>query len=77
MSDFKEYFDLMVNTPILKGLALVVSSVIVAKLVDMVFTLIFKRLVNATKTTLDDRILQLLHKPIFYSILLNKIKLSI
>ena len=31
--------------------------------------LIFKRLVDRTKTSLDDRILQLLHKPIFYSIL--------
>ena len=69
MSDFKEYFDLMANTPVLKGLALVVLSVMIAKLVDMVFTLIFKRVVNTTKTTLDDRILQLLHKPIFYSIL--------
>ena len=52
-------------------------SIVSAKFVDMVFTFIFKRLVSSTKTTLDDRILQLLHKPIFYSILFVGFILSI
>ena len=69
MPDLKEYFDLMINTPALRGLTIIALSIITAKLVDMVFTFIFKRVVNKTKTTLDDRILHLLHKPIFYSIL--------
>ena len=69
MFDLNSYFDLISNTPILRGLTLVILSIVAAKLVDMVFTFIFKRVVNKTKTTLDDRILQLLHKPIFYSIL--------
>ena len=69
MFDLNSYFELITNTPILRGLTLVTLSIVAAKLVDMVFTFIFKRVVNKTKTTLDDRILQLLHKPIFYSIL--------
>ena len=69
MFNLNSYFDLITNTPILRGLTLVTLSIVAAKLVDMVFTFIFKRVVNKTKTTLDDRILQLLHKPIFYSIL--------
>ena len=69
MFDLNSYFDIITNTPILRGLTLVTLSIVAAKLVDMVFTFIFKRVVNKTKTTLDDRILQLLHKPIFYSIL--------
>jgi len=35
----------------------------------MIFTRIFKRIVNKTQTNLDDRILELLHRPIYYSIL--------
>ena len=69
MFDLNSCFDIITNTPILRGLTLVTLSIVAAKLVDMVFTFIFKRVVNKTKTTLDDRILQLLHKPIFYSIL--------
>ena len=53
----------------MKGLVLVALSIAVAKLVDLIFTFIFKKLVDRTKTNLDDQILQLLHKPIFYSIL--------
>jgi small-conductance mechanosensitive channel len=45
------------------------GAVIAAKIMDMIFTRIFKRIVNKTQTNFDDRILQLLHRPIFYSIL--------
>ncbi len=77
MSDLKEYYDLTASNPALRGLVLVFASIITAKLVDMMFTFIFKRMVKTTKTTLDDRILQLLHKPIFYSILFIGFVLSI
>ena len=77
MFDLKEYYDLTISNPILKGLVLILASIVAAKLVDMMFTFIFKRVVKTTKTTLDDRILQLLHKPIFYSILFIGFILSI
>ena len=69
MNLFIDYYNVVLANPALKGLALVAVSIAVAKVVDVIFTLIFKRLVDRTKTSLDDRILQLLHKPIFYSIL--------
>ena len=69
MNLFIDYYNIVLANPALKGLALVAISIAVAKVVDVIFTLIFKKLVDRTKTSLDDQILQLLHKPIFYSIL--------
>jgi len=40
-------------------------AVIAAKLTDVIFIRIFKRVVYKTKTSLDDQILQLLYRPIF------------
>ena len=77
MFDFKEYYNLILSNTALKGLALIVLSIISAKIVDIIFSLIFKSVVKTTKTTLDDKILQLLHKPIFYSILFVGFILSI
>ncbi len=77
MFDFKEYYNLILSNTALKGLALIAMSIVSAKLVDIIFSLIFKRVVKTTKTTLDDKILQLLHKPIFYSILFVGFILSI
>ena len=77
MFDLKEYYNLILSNTVLKGLALIVVSIISAKIVDIIFSLIFKRVVKTTKTTLDDKILQLLHKPIFYSILFVGFILSI
>ena len=62
-------YSVIISNPALKSIVLVIASIIAAKLVDIIFTFIFKRLVDRTKTSLDDKILQLLHKPIFYSIL--------
>ena len=77
MFDLKEYYNLVLSNTALKGLVLIAMSIISAKIVDIVFSLIFKRVVKTTKTTLDDKILQLLHKPIFYSILFVGFILSI
>ena len=66
MFDLKEYYNLILSNTALKGLALIAMSIVSAKLVDIIFSLIFKRVVKTTKTTLDDKILELLHKPIFY-----------
>jgi len=69
MNLFIDYYKILIANPALKGIILVALSIVVAKLVDLIFTFIFKKIVDQTKTSLDDRILQLLHKPIFYSIL--------
>jgi small-conductance mechanosensitive channel len=57
------------SNPIILSVLIILGAVIAAKITDMIFTRIFKRIVNKTQTNFDDRILQLLHRPIFYSIL--------
>ena len=73
----KDYYYLIFSNAALKGAALIVASIISAKVIDVIFTFIFKKMVKTTKTTLDDRILQLMHKPIFYSILFIGFMISI
>jgi hypothetical protein len=55
----------------LQGLLIVVLFVIVAKIVDMFITWFIGRLLKKTKLTLDDKILDIFHKPIFVSIILG------
>ena len=68
-----EHLENIINTissnPILKSLLVLLFSIIIAKLVDIVFTFVFKKIVDQTQTSLDDQILQLLHKPVFLTIL--------
>ena len=58
-------------------LILIISSAIIAKLVDMIISLTFKKVVSKTKTTIDNDIVDILHKPIYYSIFFTGIVLSI
>ena len=62
------YPDLIAN-PLVRSLIIILGSIIIAKITDLVFTLIIKRLTAKTRTELDDKIVVLFHKPIFYSIL--------
>ena len=62
------YPDLIAN-PLVRSLIIILGSIIIAKITDLVFTVIIKRLTSKTRTELDDKIVVLFHKPIFYSIL--------
>ena len=62
------YPDLIAN-PLVRSLIIILGSIIIAKITDLVFTVIIKRLTAKTRTELDDKIVVLFHKPIFYSIL--------
>lgn len=77
MEQVEIYYQILSSNSILKSILILILSIIIAKLVDIIFTLIFKRIVNKTKTTLDDQILQLLHKPVFYSILFFGFSISV
>ena len=69
MNFLNDYYLIILSNPTLKGLAMVVLSIVAAKVTDILFTFFFKRIVDKTKTSLDDKIIHLLHQPIFYSIL--------
>jgi small-conductance mechanosensitive channel len=69
LNELIKYYSFVLSNPALKGLLIVIISIISAKIVDIVFTIIFKKLVSKTETNLDDKIVYLLHRPIFYSII--------
>ena len=77
MSELNKYYDMIILNPGIRGITLIFLSVISAKFVDIIFSFIFKKLVNKTKTNLDDKMLALLHRPIFYSVLLIGFVISI
>ncbi len=57
------------SSDFLRTIFAILTSIVLAKVVDIIFTIIFKRIVSRTQTSLDDQILQLLHKPVFFTIL--------
>ena len=61
-----EYLD---GNPSMHFIILVFGSVIAAKLADIIFISFLSRIVQKTKTTIDDSIIEALHKPIYYSLL--------
>lgn len=69
MVELAKYYSLILSNPALKSVFIIILSIISAKVVDIVFTIIFKRLVSKTETDLDDKVVYLLHRPIFYSII--------
>ncbi len=69
MSWLPEEYTAILSNRILQSALIVFGAVVTAKLTDVIFTRIFHKIVDKTETNLDDKILILLHRPIFYSIL--------
>ena len=69
MDWIKENYHVLIENPLILSLIIILGSIIVAKITDLVFTVIIKRITARTRTELDDKIVVLFHKPIFYSIL--------
>ena len=77
MNDYLEILlTLIQNTAFQAGL-FVVGSLVVAKIVDWIITSVLSRLASRTDSTIDDRIIQILHRPIYYSILFMGLGISI
>jgi len=51
--------------------------VIIAKISDLIFTSFLRRMANKTKTSIDDHIIDIIHKPIYYTILFIGLRFSI
>jgi len=66
---FAPVLDLLA-VPEIQALLLIVGSVVAAKLIDVIVTRLVRRLVAKTHTDLDDRLIGLLHRPIFVSVVL-------
>lgn len=64
-------FDIILNylsNPYVQAGLVILGSILAAKFIDLVFSRILQQMTSRTKTELDDRIISLLHKPIFYSL---------
>ena len=76
----EEYLELLINClkmQVVQAVLCVIGSIIAAKLVDRVLIRILSRLVSRTKSTIDDKIIQIIHRPIYYSILLMGLGISV
>ena len=69
MDWLKDNYAELLQNPFVRSALIIVGSIIMAKLTDWIFVGIFKRWSSKTNTSLDDNIVNFLHKPIFYSIL--------
>ena len=69
MDWLKDNYTTLIGNHLVRSAIIIVGSIVIAKITDLVFTRIFKRLTSRTHTELDDNIVNLLHRPIFYSIL--------
>ena len=62
-------FSTIINNPNLKTGCLIILSLVLAKILDSLFSFFIKKIVLKTKSDIDDKIVNYLHKPIYYSIL--------
>jgi len=69
MEWLNDNYNTLIANHLIRSAIIIFGSIIMAKIPDLVFTGILKRITSKTETDLDDQIINLLHRPIFYSIL--------
>ena len=85
MADLKTYIEnlyikleaLFSGHPFIYLLFLIVLSFIFAKIIDIIFVSVFHRIVKKTNNEIDDKIIEIIHKPIYYSILFVGLSFSV
>lgn len=58
-----------IDSPIIKALIVFLLYIFLAKTVDMLSDRVIRRLAGYTRSRLDDRLLELLHRPIFFTVI--------
>ena len=76
-SIYKVLFNYLDQHPIAHFFTFIILSIILAKIIDIIFVSFLSRLTKKTKSTIDDTIINTLHKPIYYSLLFLGIRISI
>ena len=75
--EFSSLIESLNNNKPLLALVYVIISFIFAFIIDKIFIHFFRGLVKKSKSDLDDKIVEILHKPLYYSILFFGFNLSI
>ncbi|MFT5521250.1 MAG: MscS family membrane protein [Enterobacterales bacterium] len=65
-----EWFTILAPSTWLQALIILIISFFVAKLADLILTKVLKGLASSTKNELDDRFVELFHKPVIASIMM-------
>jgi MscS family membrane protein len=68
LSVSREGFEFMQPYPYLQALMIVIAFVLLAKLVDRLISGVITGLVARTRTTIDDQLVTILHRPVFTSV---------
>ena len=77
LSDVQNFLVELFESKLAQAVAIVVGSIIAALLADLIVTRILLSLVKRTKTTFDDEIIEVLHRPIFSTAVLVGLGIAI
>ena len=58
-------FSHIINNPIIKTGCLILLSLIFAKIADFIFSFFVKKIVMRSKSDIDDKFINYIHKPIY------------
>jgi len=64
-----DYLETIINNKAILAFVYILSTIVVAYIVDRIFISSLRILVRKSTTDIDDKILDFIHKPIYYSIL--------
>ena len=77
MTEYLEPLVKLLGMSVVRAILCVIVSIMAAKLVDWIIRRILSHMVNRTSSTIDDKIIQILHRPIYYSILFVGLFISV
>ncbi len=70
MEQFINRYINSINSPVISAIVVFTAYILFAKIIDLSINRVLKKITTLTKSELDDRIVELIHRPIFYSIFL-------
>ena len=77
MTDYIELFLSLIKEPVTRAILCIAGSIVAAKIADMIISRVLSRIVDRTSSSIDDKIVQILHRPIYYSILFIGLGISV
>jgi small-conductance mechanosensitive channel len=70
IAQYKPYLSTFGDNPYIQSLVIILVALIAAKVIDLVIQRILKRWAEKTKNGLDNKLIEIIHKPLFYSVVL-------
>ncbi|MFW2405584.1 MAG: mechanosensitive ion channel family protein [Gammaproteobacteria bacterium] len=64
----REGFEVLQPYPLLQALLVIIIFLVLAKIVDTIFTSVLRKIVSRTSNNFDDQLIAIIHRPIFTSV---------